>query len=198
MQRVNQIAKSKFLRFAEHHRVIELYRRQHESSKAASSRSRWRIYPELRPAMKASRIAASWFWAAVTALKLHSALNVFNRCRQFRGPSGELASASNNGGLTCFSIIYAVPQKHGQSLFWINCSNSILHDLNKALFRKENSSEQSHGRSRMTMTNTKVRTQTKECTASNQRAQLLRFRELIATIGRSKNFVTIWDVPVYI
>jgi len=41
------------------------------------------------------------------------------------------------------------------------------------------------------MTNTKVRTQTKECTASNQRAQLLRFRELIATIGRSKNFVTI-------
>jgi len=27
----------------------------------------------------------------------------------------------------------------------------------------------------MTMTNTKVRTQTKECTASNQRAQLLRF-----------------------
>jgi len=27
----------------------------------------------------------------------------------------------------------------------------------------------------MTITNTKVRTQTKECTASNQRAQLLRF-----------------------
>ena len=34
----------------------------------------------------------------------------------------------------------------------------------------------------MTMTNMKVRTQTKECTASNQRAQLVRFRELITTV----------------
>ena len=64
-----------------------------------------------------------------------------------------------------------------------SCGNSILHDLNKALFRKENSSEQSHGQNRMTMTNTKVRKQTKECTASNQRAQLLPFRELITTIS---------------
>jgi len=31
------------------------------------------------------------------------------------------------------------------------------------------------------MMNTKVRTQTKECTARNQRAQLVRFRELITT-----------------
>jgi len=36
----------------------------------------------------------------------------------------------------------------------VKCSNSILHDLNKALFRKENSSEQSHGQNRMTVTNT--------------------------------------------
>jgi len=34
----------------------------------------------------------------------------------------------------------------------------------------------------MTITNTKVRTQTKECTASNQRAQLLRFRALTTTV----------------
>jgi len=34
----------------------------------------------------------------------------------------------------------------------------------------------------MTMMNVKVRTPTKECTASNQRAQLLRFRELITTM----------------
>jgi len=47
---------------------------------------------------------------------------------------------------------------------------------------KENSSEQSHGQVRMTMTNTKGRTQIKECTAGNQRAQLLRFRELTTTV----------------
>jgi len=39
----------------------------------------------------------------------------------------------------------------------------------------------------MTMTNTKVRTQTKECTASNERSQLLRFRVLITTHKRYAN-----------
>jgi len=51
------------------------------SSRTLSSSKRWRMYPLRSPATKASRIATSLLWAAVTAAKLQSVLKMFKRWR---------------------------------------------------------------------------------------------------------------------
>jgi len=66
------------------------------------------------------------------------------------------------------------PKKNcGKIPYW-PCSKSILPDLNKALISKENSSEQKPWLSQNDCDKTrKYKMQTKECTLSNQRVQLL-------------------------